>query len=802
MPATPSTDMPTPHPAAGRPARKPLHRAVKWALVLAGLLVGLAILIGVVLSLMDWNRYKPWVNEKVSEATGRRFEIEGDLSAAWRWPQPLEEGWRRWVPGVTVKAERLVMDNPAGFKPPFSGDGKQKGKAKGSDKAEDSTAARAPASAASARSASASTPLPTATLPGTATMARIGSVSASVSLLPLLSRHLAIDTVALTDPEIALARTKDGSNNWTFKHKDEDAPKSRWTFDVGRLVVNQGLLAYADAQKDVDLQAQVNTTEPLDPAQAGSAKAAKASILPASAAASSAEASASRDVAASKSSTSGTPVPYGLQFALQGRIAKAQVQGSGRAGQVISLRDKVVNYPLQIEATAGSAALSAEGILANPGALSGMDFDVMLKADSMADLYEVTGLVLPSTPPFETRGHLTGSLEPERAVWSYSNFHGKVGQSDLHGDLKYTSGKPRPKLTGSMNSNQLRLADLGPALGTTASDNTHRGKAKGNDKGKVLPDAKFAAERWSAMDMDIQFKGKNIIRPESLPLENLSMRAVMDNAQLKLAPLTFGVAEGKIESEVSIDGRTPPLKAQIRGKVEGLKLSALFPKVELMKKSFGRMDGAVALQSQGNSVAGLLGKGTGEARLYVREGTLSKQMLDLASLNVGSIIVGKLFGDDKEVRLRCAVADFTVVDGLAQTRVVKMSTDDAVIEATGTIDLGTEEMNLRIKPESLEWKFFSLRTPLYVKGTFGNPNVGVEPGPLLLRAGAAVIAAVAAPVALAVIPITVPAADDDTYCKPLLDLAKEPVKPGAQGAAGTASEPARRAASKPGPARG
>lgn len=540
--------MPTPPPAGGRPARKPLHRAVKWVLVLAGLLVGLAILIGVVLSLMDWNRYKPLANEKVSEATGRRFEIEGDLSAAWRWPQPLEEGWRRWVPGVTVKAERLVMDNPAGFEPPFGGDGKQKGKDKGAS----TTAARAPASAAS--EGSASTAPPPATLPGTATMARIGSVSASISLLPLLSRHLAIDTVALTDPEIALARTKDGSNNWTFKHKDEDAPKSRWTFDVGRLVVNQGLLAYADAQKDVDLQAQVNTTEPLDPAHAGSAKAAKASILPASAAASSAEAAASRDVVASKSSASSTAVPYGLQFELQGRIAKAQVKGRGRAGQVISLRDKVVNYPLQIEATAGSAALSAEGILANPGALSGMDFDVMLKADSMADLYEVTGLVLPSTPPFETRGHLTGSLEPERAVWSYSDFRGKVGQSDLQGDLKYTSGKPRPKLTGKVTSSQLRLADLGPALGTAKASNTHRGKTDG----KVLPDANFAAERWSAMDMDIAFKGEHIIRSESLPLEDLSLRAVMDNAQLRLAPLTFGVAKGKIESEVIIDGRTPP----------------------------------------------------------------------------------------------------------------------------------------------------------------------------------------------------------------------------------------------------
>ncbi|RYF54936.1 MAG: AsmA family protein, partial [Comamonadaceae bacterium] len=357
-------------------------------------------------------------------------------------------------------------------------------------------------------------------------------------------------------------------------------------------------------------------------------------------------------------------------------------------------------------------------------------FQVLLKGASMADLYDLTGLVLPNTPRFETNGRLTGSLEPERAVWEYTNFNGKVGQSDLHGSLKYTSGKPRPRLTGTMTSNQLRLADLGPTIGAGKGDTPSQARAP---RGKVLPDSKFAAERWNAMDMDITFKGQHIIRPESLPLEDLSLRAVMENAQLKLAPLTFGVAGGKIESQVSIDGRAAPLKGQVRGTVQGLQLSELFPKVQLMKKSFGRMDGAIALESTGSSVASLLGEGTGEMRLYVRDGTLSKQMLDLAALNLGSIVVGKLFGDTKEVHLRCAVADFTVVKGLATTRVVKMSTEDAIVEATGTIDLGTEELNLRIKPESLDWKFFSLRSPLYVKGTFGDPKVGVEAGPLLLR---------------------------------------------------------------------
>lgn len=767
-------------------ARKVLSIAL---MAVAGLVLVFLVIATIAMSQLD--RMRPWVNDKVSEATGRRFEVQGPLSAAWQWPQPLEDGWKRWIPGVTVKAERLVMDNAAGFSPPFADDGRKgnKSSSKAAPKESKDVGNSASKPGSPAETNNKRTPT-TATQADSPTMASIDRATASVQLWPLLASHLAIDTVTLQHPEIALARVKDGTNNWTFKRKDEQAP-GRWTFDVGRLVISEGLLAYADGMKDLDLQAHVQTTE-------SSVDETTQAAAPASAiAAASTAASVPKSPSSAPTADAGRTAPgtYGLRFQLEGRYAKAQVKGSGQAGHVISLRDKVVNYPLQIELSAGSVALSAEGILANPGALSGLDFDVALSGDSMADLYEVTGLVLPNTPAFKTRGSLTGSLEPERAVWEYSDFRGKVGESDLQGSLKYTSGKPRPRLTGTMTSNQLRLADLGPAIGTSKPDNTNRGRDK---QGKVLPDAKFAAERWNAMDMDIVFKGRHIIRPESLPLENLSLHAVMENAQLKLAPLTFGVAEGKIESQVSIDGRTAPLKAQIRGTVQGLQLSALFPKVALMKKSMGRMDGAVALESTGDSIGSLLGKGTGEMRLYVREGVLSKQLLDLAALNVGSIVVGKLFGEDKEVRLRCAVADFTVVEGLATTRVVKMSTDDAVVEATGTIDLGTEAMNMRIKPESLEWKFLSLRSPLYVKGTFGNPDIGVEAGPLLLRAGAAVVAAVVAPVALALIPITVPAADDDTYCKPLLDLAKEPVKSGAKGAAGTDSQPARRAASQPG----
>ena len=55
-------------------------RILVWTL--ASLLTVLAILV-VVIATFDWNRAKPWVNERVSESTGRHFAIEGDLRLRW-----------------------------------------------------------------------------------------------------------------------------------------------------------------------------------------------------------------------------------------------------------------------------------------------------------------------------------------------------------------------------------------------------------------------------------------------------------------------------------------------------------------------------------------------------------------------------------------------------------------------------------------------------------------------------------------------------------------------------------------------
>lgn len=748
------TDIETERPAAAPPASAPRPRRRRWLRILlwtASALVLLLALLVVLIATFDWNRAKPWINERVSQSTGRHFAIEGDLGVRWTWPQPLDQGWRHWVPGVTVVAQQLTLGQPEGWQveqePAKSADDlpaipsvpdrlnqgplPQDKKDKDQNKDKDKDAKAGPA----ARDAGADTgtePDGTALADeqmappprDAATMATVARATASLRLWPLLGRHVLLDHLQLEGPDLVFARRKDGSNNWTFERHESTGP--RWRFQVVQLSLRSGLVGWTDGMRQMAVRARLD----------------------------------------SLAQPAGAESPYGMRFGLVGRIAKARIEARGLTGPVLDLQTDSARFPVKLWADAGNLHAQAEGILDNPKALEGMDLQVRLRGASMADLFPLTGLLLPRTPPFDTNGRLVGSLQPGRAVWAYQDFEGRVGQSDLRGALHYTSGKPRPRLTGDLASRKLRLADLGPVIGAPSTKQGQKNKEAAS--GKALPTQRFETRTWTAMDMDVRFRSDRIERPEALPIEDLSVHAIMDNGVLRLAPLRFGMAKGKLDIEAVVDSGPKPPKANLKGRVEGMQLSALFPEIELMKKSLGRMDGALSLQGQGQSIAEWLGTSSGDVRLYVRDGRFSKQLLDLAALNLGSVVVAKLFGADKEVQLNCAVADFAVQKGVARTRNVKLATPEAIVEATGQVSLAQETMDLHIKPESLKWKFFSLRTPLYVRGSFANPKVGVEPGPLLLRAGAAVAAAVVAPAALALVPLTVPAAEEDAQCERIL----------------------------------
>ncbi|MFL6716405.1 MAG: AsmA family protein, partial [Burkholderiaceae bacterium] len=293
----------------------------------------------------------------------------------------------------------------------------------------------------------------------------------------------------------------------------------------------------------------------------------------------------------------------------------------------------------------------------------------------------------------------------------------------------------------------------------------------------VLPVSPFKTDRWSKMNADVKFSGKEIIHSDKLPIDNLNTHVKLDKGVLQLAPLNFGVAGGRLTTELKIDGSADPAKANMSIAARGIRLKQLFPKIESMRASLGQINGDAKLSAAGNSFAALAGHANGELKSVINDGTVSEFIMEAMGLNAGRVVVTKLFGD-RQVKLNCMATDLNIKDGVMTPEIFVLDTEDATVRVDGNVNLAKETMDLDILPRSKGLRLLSLRSPLYVEGTFKNPDVGVNKTAIALRAGAAVaLGTVAAPLA-GLLALTHTGPDQDSPCASLLaDARKDPVAP-------------------------
>jgi AsmA protein len=329
---------------------------------------------------------------------------------------------------------------------------------------------------------------------------------------------------------------------------------------------------------------------------------------------------------------------------------------------------------------------------------------------------------------------------------------------------------------GDLTSKVLNFADLGPLVGT-----------KEPRESGVLPDAPFDAERWDSVDADVRIRAGTIKRPEQLPLEKLATRIQMRDKVLSLDPLEFGIAGGRLAGPIRLDGNKQPIRGDIRMRVQKLQLAKLFPTVKQAQGSIGDINGLVELAGSGDSVGKMLGSANGKIGVYMDDGKISQFLMELVALDLWDVARIKLRGD-KDIEIRCAIADFGVKGGIAQANALVFDTTVTNVSGGGTINLKTEEMDLNLKPRPKDSGVGSLRTPLHIKGTFGDPDIGPDMGKLTARGAGAIALGILNPL-LAVLPLMEEGKGKDSPCAELIAQAtSSKKKPAAPAEAATSSD--------------
>lgn len=705
----------------------------KTGKVLTGIVgVILLLLVAAIVFIMtfDWNRLKPTINEKVSTELQRPFAIRGNLGVDWS-RKGDEPGWRGWVPWPHIHAEDLVLGNPPNL---------------ANDKANGQTG--------DAKDKTHTTAFPAGD------MVTLKRIDASIAPLALLAKEVLIPRIWLTQPDANLLRLANGKNNWTFNlansPAEDKSASSDWSVNINDIVFDRGNITLKDAVLKADLHAVIDPLgKPLPFAEVAGARDEKKDKQP-----------------AEKRQNNAPDFVFGWK--VDGKYQSQPLTGSGKIGGMLSMSDTSIPFPLQADVRSGSTRVVVAGTLTDPGNLAGLDLQLKFSGASLDNLYPLIGVLLPATPPYNTDGHLIASLKQAGgAVYRYENFNGKIGDSDIHGNLTYTSSQPRPKLIGNMSSNKLRFADLAPLIGADSNqEKANRGERSRQPSNKVLPTEKFDTKSWAVMDADVTYAAKRIDRDKSLPLTDLSTHVVLNNGELLLDPLRFGMAGGNLNATLRLNGNQDPMHGKIDLHARRLQLKELLPQVQAMRNSLGQLNGDASFTATGNSVASLLATSNGNLRLLLNQGLISRSLMELLGLNVGNYLVAKLFGDD-EVKINCAVADVQIRHGLATPRLFVIDTENAIINITGNINFATERLDLSIDPESKGLRILTLRSPLYVKGTFKQPDAGVKAGPLLARGAVAAVLGVALTPAAALLALISPSEAEENQCTPFLQKMKQ-----------------------------
>jgi AsmA protein len=545
------------------------------------------------------------------------------------------------------------------------------------------------------------------------------AIEATVSVLPLFTGRLVLPEVHLERAELSLEQDAEGRKNWVLEEKPEEQ-KDESRVHIKLLTVSEGRLRWEDAARKHSFVAELSTDD------------------------------------------------AGVNFSGEGKYSGMPLKAKGRAGHVLSIRDEDTPFPIKAELSIGATSAQLEGTLTGLVGFKGIDLQFhRLAGKSMDDLYDIIGLAFPATSPYT----VSGRLYRTDGVWLFENFSGKVGESDLAGTIRVQTGEgKRPLMQGDITARVLNFADLGALVGT----NQPR-------KSGVLPDMPFAPERWESVDADVKISAGTIRRPKQLPIERFETRIDMRDRVLTLDPLRFGIAGGRLGGTVRLDGTQEPMRGTVNMRVQNLQLAKLFPTVKQAQGSIGDIDGLIELAGSGDSVGKLLGTANGKIGVFMDEGKISRFLMELVALDLWDAARIKLKGDDPEIDIRCAIADFGVKNGTAEANALVFDTAVVNVQGSGSINLKTEEMDITLRPQPKDRSLASLRSPLYIRGSFGEPDVGPDMGRIAARGAGAIIMGIINPL-LAVLPLMEEGKGKDSNCGKLIAEATSSARSAASGA--------------------
>ena len=549
-------------------------------------------------------------------------------------------------------------------------------------------------------------------------------LESEISLLPLIFGKRRIRFLDVDGGRLALAWNEQRQNTWTFGKltgEPVEIPAIR------RAAITDTRLTYADPALDLTAAITVGDV-------------------------------AARDTRVDQDiGFRGTGTSRGAPFRLSGRLTAPNETMAGGRNRLAARVD------------VGDSRIDLAGTLLGATELEGADLKLRVRGGNFQTPFRLLGVVPPATRRFD----VTSDLTRRGIEWRFTRIRGTFGDSDVAGSSTVSLPNDRLLIVADLSSRKLDILDVGPWLGYDPSKLDGPGGATViqtvGGTPRVLPNASLATESLELFDARVNYRAA-AIRTGSIPLSNLRMTLDLDKRLLKLSPLEFDVAGGRLTSTIRLDARDRRIVTDYDIALSALPLGRILTSFDVENSgTTAFVRGRLQLKGYGDTVRKSLASSSGRIAIVIPRGTLWVRNIELSELDIGSFLQAAISRKLEEpLAIRCGLFGFTVRDGVAAADPIFVDTERNVIRGTGRFSFKDESLDLKILADSKRFSLFSGQSPIGVNGYFAEPGVNPISRELLTRAGAGLaLGALISPVALLAAFVDL-GDEEDTNCTPVL----------------------------------
>lgn len=415
---------------------------------------------------------------------------------------------------------------------------------------------------------------------------------------------------------------------------------------------------------------------------------------------------------------------------LDGRIDSTPVNIRIASGSVRELLRGAQFVPFELNAEAAGTRLGLAGKVSLPISRKAVELDLSVSGDKVSSLDQLARTPLPPWGPYALRSRFRLSA----AGYEMPDMTLRVASSELKGKGSVTLTGVRPRIVLQLSAPRIQLDDFkleGWALAERKpaaeseklSEEALRRKAReaSAQTEKVLsPEALGKQDAELSVDVMEVLSGKD-------RLGNGSLRVRLQDGRLSLDPAEVNVPGGSAKLWLSYfpDGKNIDIESKVR--VERFDYGVLARRYKPDADVQGHVSLQVDLRTRTPGLDRAMQYGNGRIDFAVWPRNMKSGIFDLWAVNLFVALVPAV-DSAKESKVNCAIGRFNLKNGVLTEDSILLDTSRMRVAGRARVDFESESLSVDMAPKAKKPQFFSLATPVQVRGKLTAPKIGVSAG--------------------------------------------------------------------------